>query len=83
MKIYVLIAFFTVATMGLSNASVGYLNYPTQVLLHFLFFYTFIFCSSGDFQMLQTNSRADWWHFDTREAIRVAGCYCGLSHEFG
>lgn len=25
-------AFYTVATMGLSNASVGYLNYPTQVI---------------------------------------------------
>ncbi|CAI4230721.1 unnamed protein product [Auanema sp. JU1783] len=32
LKVYVLIAFFTVATMGLSNASVGYLNYPTQVI---------------------------------------------------
>ncbi|KAL6726865.1 hypothetical protein Aduo_008794 [Ancylostoma duodenale] len=31
LKIYFLLAFFTVATMGLSNASVGYLNYPTQV----------------------------------------------------
>ena len=27
---YVVIAFLTVATMGLSNASLGYLNYPTQ-----------------------------------------------------
>ncbi|KAK6743725.1 hypothetical protein RB195_010804 [Necator americanus] len=32
LKIYCLLAFFTVATMGLSNASVGYLNYPTQVI---------------------------------------------------
>ncbi|XGW17814.1 hypothetical protein V3C99_002425 [Haemonchus contortus] len=32
LKIYLLLAFFTVATMGLSNASVGYLNYPTQVI---------------------------------------------------
>lgn len=32
LKIYFLLAFFTVATMGLSNASVGYLNYPTQVI---------------------------------------------------
>ncbi|KAJ1346347.1 flavodoxin-like fold protein, variant 2 [Parelaphostrongylus tenuis] len=32
LKIYYLLAFFTVATMGLSNASVGYLNYPTQVI---------------------------------------------------
>ncbi|VDL78886.1 unnamed protein product [Nippostrongylus brasiliensis] len=32
MRIYFLLAFFTVATMGLSNASVGYLNYPTQVI---------------------------------------------------
>ncbi|CAP28785.3 Protein CBR-PST-2 [Caenorhabditis briggsae] len=31
-RIYGVIAFFTVATMGLSNASVGYLNYPTQVI---------------------------------------------------
>lgn len=31
-KIYLQIAFYTVATMGLSNASVGYLNYPTQVI---------------------------------------------------
>lgn len=29
---YVQLAFYTVATMGLSNASVGYLNYPTQVI---------------------------------------------------
>ncbi|KHJ87618.1 UAA transporter family protein [Oesophagostomum dentatum] len=32
LRIYFLLAFFTVATMGLSNASVGYLNYPTQVI---------------------------------------------------
>eukprot|EP00080_Pristionchus_pacificus_P017906 PDM77926.1 pst-2 [Pristionchus pacificus] len=32
MRIYVILAFFTVATMGLSNASIGYLNYPTQVI---------------------------------------------------
>jgi len=31
-KIYLQIAFYTVATMGLSNASLGYLNYPTQVV---------------------------------------------------
>ncbi|XP_064625069.1 adenosine 3'-phospho 5'-phosphosulfate transporter 2-like [Lineus longissimus] len=31
-KTYGLIAFLTVATMGLSNTSVGYLNYPTQVI---------------------------------------------------
>lgn len=29
---YGLLAFLTVATMGLSNASLGYLNYPTQVI---------------------------------------------------
>ncbi|PIK37129.1 putative adenosine 3'-phospho 5'-phosphosulfate transporter 2-like [Apostichopus japonicus] len=29
---YGLLAFLTVATMGLSNSSVGYLNYPTQVV---------------------------------------------------
>ena len=32
MKMYVLLAFLTVATMGLSNTSVGYLNYSTQVI---------------------------------------------------
>ncbi|GMT21014.1 hypothetical protein PFISCL1PPCAC_12311, partial [Pristionchus fissidentatus] len=32
MRIYVILAFFTVATMGLSNASIGFLNYPTQVI---------------------------------------------------
>ncbi|KJH53075.1 UAA transporter family protein [Dictyocaulus viviparus] len=32
LKTYCLLAFFTVTTMGLSNASVGYLNYPTQVI---------------------------------------------------
>ncbi|XP_070195656.1 adenosine 3'-phospho 5'-phosphosulfate transporter 2-like isoform X2 [Littorina saxatilis] len=32
MRTYVLLAFLTVATMGLSNTSVGYLNYPTQVI---------------------------------------------------
>nr|CAD2145013.1 unnamed protein product [Meloidogyne enterolobii] len=31
-KVYFQISFYTVATMGLSNASVGYLNYPTQVI---------------------------------------------------
>uniref|UniRef100_A0A915E060 Adenosine 3'-phospho 5'-phosphosulfate transporter 2 n=1 Tax=Ditylenchus dipsaci TaxID=166011 RepID=A0A915E060_9BILA len=31
-KVYFQLAFYTVATMGLSNASVGYLNYPTQVI---------------------------------------------------
>uniref|UniRef100_A0A0B6ZVJ6 Adenosine 3'-phospho 5'-phosphosulfate transporter 2 n=1 Tax=Arion vulgaris TaxID=1028688 RepID=A0A0B6ZVJ6_9EUPU len=32
LKMYLLLAFLTVATMGLSNTSVGYLNYPTQVI---------------------------------------------------
>ncbi|CAH1772241.1 unnamed protein product [Owenia fusiformis] len=32
LRTYFLIAFLTVATMGLSNSSVGYLNYPTQVI---------------------------------------------------
>jgi len=32
LKTYFQLAFYTVATMGLSNASVGYLNYPTQVI---------------------------------------------------
>ncbi|TKR64026.1 hypothetical protein L596_024623 [Steinernema carpocapsae] len=32
MKTYVQLAFYTVGTMVLSNASVGYLNYPTQVI---------------------------------------------------
>ncbi|XP_025109309.1 adenosine 3'-phospho 5'-phosphosulfate transporter 2-like isoform X2 [Pomacea canaliculata] len=32
LKTYLLLAFLTVATMGLSNTSVGYLNYPTQVI---------------------------------------------------
>ncbi|KAK1173653.1 adenosine 3'-phospho 5'-phosphosulfate transporter 2-like [Acipenser oxyrinchus oxyrinchus] len=31
-KTYMMIAFLTVATMGLSNTSLGYLNYPTQVI---------------------------------------------------
>ena len=31
LKIYVLLAFLTVSTIGLSNTSLGYLNYPTQV----------------------------------------------------
>jgi len=31
-KTYVLLAFLTVGTMGMSNASLGYLNYPTQVI---------------------------------------------------
>nr|XP_033790601.1 adenosine 3'-phospho 5'-phosphosulfate transporter 2 [Geotrypetes seraphini]XP_033790602.1 adenosine 3'-phospho 5'-phosphosulfate transporter 2 [Geotrypetes seraphini]XP_033790603.1 adenosine 3'-phospho 5'-phosphosulfate transporter 2 [Geotrypetes seraphini] len=31
-KTYMLIAFLTVGTMGLSNTSLGYLNYPTQVI---------------------------------------------------
>lgn len=32
LKIYFLLAFLTIATMGLSNASVAHLNYPTQVM---------------------------------------------------
>ncbi|XP_066921044.1 adenosine 3'-phospho 5'-phosphosulfate transporter 2-like [Clytia hemisphaerica] len=32
MKTYFILAFLTVGTMGMSNASVGYLNYPTQVI---------------------------------------------------
>ena len=31
LKTYAFLAFLTVATMGLSNTSLGYLNYPTQV----------------------------------------------------
>ncbi|XP_067838062.1 adenosine 3'-phospho 5'-phosphosulfate transporter 2 [Heptranchias perlo] len=31
-KTYLLVAFLTVGTMGLSNTSLGYLNYPTQVI---------------------------------------------------
>jgi hypothetical protein len=31
-KTYLVLSFLTVATMGLGNASVGYLNYPTQVM---------------------------------------------------
>ncbi|XP_075259686.1 adenosine 3'-phospho 5'-phosphosulfate transporter 2-like isoform X2 [Convolutriloba macropyga] len=31
-KVYFLLAFLTVATMGLSNTSLRYLNYPTQVI---------------------------------------------------
>ncbi|XP_061777898.1 adenosine 3'-phospho 5'-phosphosulfate transporter 2 isoform X2 [Nerophis ophidion] len=31
-KTYMIIAFLTVGTMGLSNTSLGYLNYPTQVI---------------------------------------------------
>ena len=30
-KTYSILAFLTVATMGLSNTSLNYLNYPTQV----------------------------------------------------
>lgn len=32
LRTYFMIAFLTVATMGLSNTSLGYLNYPTQVI---------------------------------------------------
>lgn len=32
MRTYVLLAFLTLGTMGLSNSSLGYLNYPTQVI---------------------------------------------------
>ena len=32
LKTYAILAFLTVATMGLSNSAVGYLNYPTQVI---------------------------------------------------
>uniref|UniRef100_A0AAY4BE94 Adenosine 3'-phospho 5'-phosphosulfate transporter 2 n=1 Tax=Denticeps clupeoides TaxID=299321 RepID=A0AAY4BE94_9TELE len=31
-KTYMIIAFLTVGTMGLSNTTLGYLNYPTQVI---------------------------------------------------
>lgn len=32
MRTYALLAFLTLGTMGLSNSSLGYLNYPTQVI---------------------------------------------------
>ena len=32
LKSYLLLALLTVGTMGLSNTSLGYLNYPTQVI---------------------------------------------------
>lgn len=32
MKTYCLLALLTLGTMGFSNASLGYLNYPTQVI---------------------------------------------------
>lgn len=32
LKIYALLALLTLGTMGLSNSSLGYLNYPTQVI---------------------------------------------------
>ena len=32
LRTYTLLAITTVATMGFSNASLGYLNYPTQVI---------------------------------------------------
>lgn len=32
MKTYALLAFLTLGTMGLSNSSLSYLNYPTQVI---------------------------------------------------
>ena len=32
LRTYFVLAFLTVGTMGMSNASVGYLNYPTQVI---------------------------------------------------
>lgn len=32
MKIYMQLSVYTVATIGFSNASLGYLNYPTQVI---------------------------------------------------
>ncbi|XP_068201450.1 adenosine 3'-phospho 5'-phosphosulfate transporter 2 isoform X2 [Palaemon carinicauda] len=32
LKVYIAIAILTVGTMGFSNSSVGYLNYPTQVI---------------------------------------------------
>lgn len=31
-KIYLILAFLTLGTMGMSNSSLGYLNYPTQVI---------------------------------------------------
>jgi adenosine 3'-phospho 5'-phosphosulfate transporter B3 len=31
-RVYLFLAFLTVSTMGLSNTSLGYLNYPTQVI---------------------------------------------------
>lgn len=31
-RTYLLLAFLTLGTMGLSNSSLGYLNYPTQVI---------------------------------------------------
>ncbi len=38
LRTYAFLALTTVATMGFSNASLGYLNYPTQVIASFVRF---------------------------------------------
>ena len=60
-----------VGTMGFSNASLEYLNYPTQVeskLLQHVCHdkknnsYQTLVVLSGDLQMLQADSCASWWN---------------------
>ena len=54
MKLYSLMALITVGTMGFSNASMGYLNFPTQVMLNsadssiFQRFFCFAHCTDED-----------------------------------
>lgn len=44
---YLLLAFLTLGTMGFSNSSLGYLNYPTQVIANFI--YNIFYCLLNSF----------------------------------
>ena len=68
---YVVLSILTVITMGFTNLSLEYLNYPTQVSLDFFFFphlfYHFFFCYMlGHFQIMQAHTSINWWNHDTR-----------------
>ena len=77
LKTYTFLALTTVATMGFSNASLGYLNYPTQVPHDLLFLFTILkSVSLGHLQVLQADPGLDWRHSDPGQEARDAGLCC-------
>lgn len=81
---YCLLAFLTLGTMGLSNSSLAYLNYPTQgkvfhaisqILSYFPDFHSIPSFISSDFQVLQTGASINREYFDSEEKAWSIGFY--------